>query len=185
MNWGMGWSKCRQLSFFPRSHPRRAEKWVKLCKLMVKRRRDWGGENKMATKWYQLSKWEGMSKIKDPIAVPYFFLRSGPTLVLTLYPEWLKRKNRDCPPFSISNEKGGAPFNISYFLYWLQMNSLKSLKKTDSFASLIWRINKRISDSWGTSRHHLPHRLPCRPNRGLSTQKRECMRDKLIQCMIL
>lgn len=116
---------------------------------------------------------------------PLFFLRSGPTLVLTLYPEWLKRKNRDCPPFSISNEKGGAPFNISYFLYWLQMNSLKSLKKTDSFASLIWRINKRISDSWGTSRHHLPHRLPCRPNRGLSTQKRECMRDKLIQCMIL
>ena len=116
---------------------------------------------------------------------PLFFLRSGPTLVLTLYLEWLKRKNRDCPPFSISNEKGGAPFNISYFLYWLQMNSLKSLKKTDSFASLIWRINKRISDSWGTSRHHLPHRLPCRPNRGLSTQKRECMRDKLIQCMIL
>ena len=117
---------------------------------------------------------------------PLFFLRSGPALVLAPYSEWLKRKIRHCSPFSVSNEKGGAPFNVSYFLYLLQMSLLKSLKKkTDRIASLIWTINKRISDSWGTSRHHLLCRLQCRPNRGLSTQKREWMRDKLIQCMIL
>ena len=117
---------------------------------------------------------------------PLFFLHSGPTLVLALYPEWFKRKIRHCSPFSVSNEKGGAPFNVSYFLYLLQISLLKSLKKkTDRIASLIWRINKTISDSWGTSRYHLLCRLRCRPNRGLSTQKREWMRDKLIQCMIL
>ena len=117
---------------------------------------------------------------------PLFFLRSGPALVLAPYSEWLKRKIRHCSPFSVSNEKGGAPFNVSYFLYLLQMSLLKSLKKkTDRIASLIWRINKKISDSWGTSRRHLLCRLRCRPNRGLSTQKREWMRDKLIQCMIL
>ena len=47
-------------------------------------------EKKMAAKWYQLSKWEGMSmkkawkvadcQIKDPMAVPYFFFALAPPL---------------------------------------------------------------------------------------------------------
>ena len=40
MKWGMGWSEERQSSSFPQGHERKSE--------MIKRRRDWGREKKMA-----------------------------------------------------------------------------------------------------------------------------------------
>ena len=75
-------------------------------------------------------------QIKDPITVPYFFFALAPPLCSLSIQSDSKGK-LDTSGCLVSNEKGGAPFNVSYILYFLQMSLLKSLKKKLTIASLI------------------------------------------------